>query len=99
MISKNNFELLLREGRSFEEYFRFEEDKSVEQTEQQILDAEMKDEEDMPDDEPSEAPGSDQPDPPSGPAESPGTEESSESSGPSEPSESSELSESSEPVE
>ena len=85
MISKNNFELLLREGRSFEEYFRFEEDKSVEQTEQQILDAEMKDEEDMPDDEPSEALGPDQPDPPSEPAESPGTEESSESSGPSEP--------------
>lgn len=25
MISKSNFELLLREGRSFEEYFRFEE--------------------------------------------------------------------------
>ena len=78
MISKNNFELLLREGRSFEEYFRFEEDKSVEQTEQQILDAEMKDEEDMPDDEPSEAPGPDQPDPPSGPAESSEFSESSE---------------------
>ncbi len=26
MISKPNFELLLREGRSFEEYFRFEEE-------------------------------------------------------------------------
>ena len=26
MISKANFELLLREGRSFEEYFRFEEE-------------------------------------------------------------------------
>ncbi len=40
MISKANFELLLREGRSFEEYFRFEEESSVEQTERQILDAE-----------------------------------------------------------
>ncbi len=41
MISKNNFELLLREGRSFEEYFRFEEDDAVAQTEQQLLDAEV----------------------------------------------------------
>ncbi|MCM1152473.1 MAG: tetratricopeptide repeat protein [Muribaculum sp.] len=30
MISKANFELLLREGRSFEEYFRFEEQKAEE---------------------------------------------------------------------
>jgi tetratricopeptide (TPR) repeat protein len=40
MISKANFELLLREGRSFEEYFRFEEDSAIDQTEQQILEAE-----------------------------------------------------------
>ncbi len=40
MISKPNFELLLREGRSFEEYFRFEEDDSVEQTEEKVLEPE-----------------------------------------------------------
>ncbi|MCM1369222.1 MAG: tetratricopeptide repeat protein [Candidatus Amulumruptor caecigallinarius] len=40
MISKANFELLLREGRSFEEYFRFEEDSSVEATENAVLEAE-----------------------------------------------------------
>lgn len=44
MISKPNFELLLREGRSFEEYFRFEEEDSVERTEQQVLDADVPDE-------------------------------------------------------
>lgn len=33
MISKANFELLLREGRSFEEYFRFEEDATVKEME------------------------------------------------------------------
>ena len=37
MISKPNFELLLREGRSFEEYFRFEEEDAVEQKETQVL--------------------------------------------------------------
>lgn len=37
MISKANFELLLREGRSFEEYFRFQEQKSVEQTEAGVV--------------------------------------------------------------
>lgn len=51
MISKANFELLLREGRSFEEYFRFEEDSETEATEQAVLDAEIKDEEE---DEPAE---------------------------------------------
>lgn len=34
MISKANFELLLREGRSFEEYFRFQEQAEVEETEE-----------------------------------------------------------------
>lgn len=37
MISKANFELLLREGRSFEEYFRFEEEEAIEQKEEEIL--------------------------------------------------------------
>ncbi len=37
MISRPNFELLLREGRSFEEYFRFEENAAVEETEQKVL--------------------------------------------------------------
>ncbi len=37
MISKANFELLLREGRSFEEYFRFQENTSVEQTEEDVV--------------------------------------------------------------
>lgn len=44
MISKSNFELLLREGRSFEEYFRFEEEDAVERTEQEILDTELPEE-------------------------------------------------------
>jgi len=37
MISKANFELLLREGRSFEEYFRFEQEDAVEKKEEEIL--------------------------------------------------------------
>ena len=37
MISKPNFELLLREGRSFDEYFRFEESAAVEETEQKVV--------------------------------------------------------------
>lgn len=41
MISKPNFELLLREGRSFEEYFRFEEEATVEDTENAVLDADL----------------------------------------------------------
>lgn len=36
MISKPNFELLLREGRSFEEYFRFEEDAEAAATEEKV---------------------------------------------------------------
>lgn len=37
MISKANFELLLREGRSFEEYFRFREQDTVDQVEAEML--------------------------------------------------------------
>lgn len=37
MISKPNFELLLREGRSFEEYFRFEEGAEKDAVEERIL--------------------------------------------------------------
>lgn len=37
MISKANFELLLREGRSFEEYFRFEEQDAVEAKEEEVI--------------------------------------------------------------
>ena len=36
LISKPNFELLLREGRSFEEYFRFEEDAEAAATEEKV---------------------------------------------------------------
>ena len=39
MISKANFELLLREGRSFEEYFRFEEDAEAQAKEDSVLDS------------------------------------------------------------
>ena len=37
MISKPNFELLLREGRSFEEYFNFEDAAAVEAKEEEVL--------------------------------------------------------------
>lgn len=37
MISQANFELLLRQGRSFEDYFRFEEESSREATEEEIV--------------------------------------------------------------
>lgn len=37
MISKANFELLLREGRSFEEYFRFEADEAAAEAEAKVL--------------------------------------------------------------
>ncbi len=40
MISKSNFELLLRRGRSFEEYFRFRESAATEKVEQDILTSE-----------------------------------------------------------
>ena len=38
MISKANFELLLREGRSFEEYFRFKEESEMEEIEEALED-------------------------------------------------------------
>lgn len=38
MISQANFELLLREGRSFEEYFRFEEEDKYDAVESAVLD-------------------------------------------------------------
>lgn len=41
MISKPNFELLLREGRSFEEYFRFAEQDAVDRAEEEVLNAEV----------------------------------------------------------
>ena len=37
MISKTNFELLLREGRTFEEYFKFVEEDTAAQTEAEVL--------------------------------------------------------------
>ena len=37
MISQANFELLLRQGRSFEDYFRFEEESSREATEEEVV--------------------------------------------------------------
>lgn len=37
MISKANFEILLKEGRTFEEYFRFREQADMEQTEAEVL--------------------------------------------------------------
>lgn len=41
MISKANFELLLKEGRSFEEYFRFQEQAEVEETEESVVGPDM----------------------------------------------------------
>ena len=38
MISKTNFEILLKEGRTFEEYFRFREQDTVDQVEAEVLD-------------------------------------------------------------
>lgn len=43
MISKSNFELLLREGRSFEEYFMFQENAEAEAIENEILELELPD--------------------------------------------------------
>ena len=39
MISKENFDLLLKEGRSFEEYFRFRDEEAVERREDEVLGA------------------------------------------------------------
>lgn len=43
MISKANFELLLREGRSFEEYFKFQENSEIDAIEQEIIDKDIPD--------------------------------------------------------
>ncbi|MCH5230451.1 MAG: tetratricopeptide repeat protein [Muribaculaceae bacterium] len=48
MISKANFELLLREGRTFEEYFRFREQDTVDQVESEVLQDLPIEEEDSP---------------------------------------------------
>ncbi len=76
MISKYNFELLLKEGRSFEEYFRFEESSMVEEAVENAMDGSdtieesdepetMPDEQNEPDisDEPEETELPDEPDP------------------------------------
>jgi tetratricopeptide (TPR) repeat protein len=47
MISKPNFELLLREGRSFEEYFHFEENATVEAKEKEVLETNESSEENL----------------------------------------------------
>ncbi|MDE6010806.1 MAG: tetratricopeptide repeat protein [Muribaculaceae bacterium] len=76
MISKANFELLLREGRSFEEYFRFEEQEAVEDKETEVIgenlpldpgDEEQSDEPEHPD-EPESSENPDESDP-EGPVE------------------------------
>lgn len=51
MISVANFELLLREGRSFEEYFRYQEDETVRQREEEIIGSNFPDESDETDSE------------------------------------------------
>lgn len=43
MISEKNFNILLSEGRSFEEYFNFLENKTVEQTEKEVIGEETED--------------------------------------------------------
>ena len=65
MISKANFELLLREGRSFEEYFRFEEDDKYNAVEESVLEPEEKnsseeDDEAVTSDESEETPASEE---------------------------------------
>ena len=55
MISKANFEILIKEGRSFEEYFRFREEADMEETEAEVLegiDPEEDINENLPDDDP-----------------------------------------------
>ncbi|MDE5997303.1 MAG: tetratricopeptide repeat protein [Muribaculaceae bacterium] len=46
MISKYNFELLLKEGRSFEEYFRFEENAMIEEAVETALEGDVLEESD-----------------------------------------------------
>lgn len=43
MISENNFNILLREGRSLEEYFRFEEEVAADEVEEKALDVKYDD--------------------------------------------------------
>lgn len=76
MISKPNFELLLREGRSFEEYFQFEENDAVEQKEKEVLEADIPDDENSDSETPSAEAARDKvPDeePVEGPVENPAT--------------------------
>lgn len=63
IISKPNFELLLREGRSFDEYFRFQTEETVKDVEKEVLEEEIE-----PGDEPGEESGEE-------PGEEPGIEE------------------------
>ncbi|MDE6379455.1 MAG: tetratricopeptide repeat protein [Muribaculaceae bacterium] len=92
MISKHNFELLLKEGRSFEEYFRFEENAMAEEAEAAALE-EAEDSENPEDSEESEnsedSEDSDNPETPLDPesqesTENPETAESSEDQEPTE---------------
>ena len=55
VISQPNFELLLREGRSFEDYFRFQQQASIEKTEADVLGA-AEEEESVPEVSPEEVP-------------------------------------------
>ena len=55
IISKADFETLLREGRSFEDYFRYKEEKSLEETEKSVL-------EDVSAEEPDNPPSQENPD-------------------------------------
>lgn len=64
MISKPNFELLLREGRSFEEYFRFEEQSELDAKEEEVIGESLPlepldDDPDHPDDDPADHPADD----------------------------------------
>ena len=52
MISKPNFEILLKEGRSFEEYFRFREQAEMDAVETKVLEQEFDDTEVLPDGDP-----------------------------------------------
>lgn len=60
MISKDNFDLLLREGRSFEEYFQFQENASLRSKEEEVIgeavEDESSDEEGIEDEIPAEEP-------------------------------------------
>lgn len=70
MISRPNFELLLREGRSFEEYFRYAEQDAVERAEEEVLNADVPDdpEDGMPSEETEETEEAENPESPGNPA-------------------------------